>query len=73
MVKEGGGVVYEVCRIILIVFSILYVQKGVQVIIGLKINIRNMSSVTILKNKNKKGILIIYKSCFKRLILSLLV
>ena len=50
MGREGGGL--RVCCIISLVFSILHIQKGVQVIIGLKLNIRNMSSATMLKHLN---------------------
>ena len=61
---------YVVCHIIFLVFRIFHIQKGVQVII---VNIRKMSSVTMLQHLifYKKGLVIIYKSCFKRLILSL--
>ena len=49
-----------VCCIIFLVFSIFHIQKGVHVIIGLKLDIRNMSSVTMFKHiifyKNEKGI-----------------
>ena len=49
-------------------------QKGVQVIIGIKLNITYLSSVTMLIHIifNRKGLVIVYKSCSKRLILSLL-
>ena len=53
--------------------SILHIQKGVQVIIGLKLNIRNMFSVTMLKHIHFyiKGLVIINKTCLKRLNLPL--
>ena len=55
-IEVGGGVAYVVCC------SIFHIQKGVQVILGIKLNIRNMSSVTMLKDiiKKKKGLVIIY-------------
>ena len=67
--QRGGG--YGVCRIIFLVFNIFHIQKGVQVIIGLKFNIRKISRVTMLNHIifYKKDLVIIYKSCLKRLIL----
>ena len=44
--RGGRGVVYVVCRINVLVFSNFNIQKGVEVIIGLKLKIRIMSSVT---------------------------
>ena len=37
VVDRGGGVVYAVCHIISLVFSILHLQKGAQVIIGIQL------------------------------------
>ena len=54
---EGVGVVYGVCRIIFLVFSNFHIEKGVQIIKGLKLKIRIMSSVTMLNHN------IIYKRC----------
>ena len=47
--RGGGGVVYRVCLIIFLVFSVLHIKKNVQVIKGLTLNIKKMSSVTMLK------------------------
>ena len=47
--RGGGYNVYKVCRIIFLVFSLFFIQKVVQVIISLKLNIRNLSSAIILK------------------------
>ena len=55
--RGGEEVAYRVCRIIFLVFSNFHFQKGVQVIIGLKLKIIIMSSVTISKHN------IIYKRC----------
>ena len=46
----------------------LQIQKCFQVVIVLKLNTRNMSSVTMLKHINlpKKGLLLIYKMCLYR-------
>ena len=41
---KRGGVVYGVCRII------FHIQRGIQVIIGIKLNIRTISGVTMLKH-----------------------
>ena len=45
-----------------------YIQEGAQVIIGLKLNIRNMSSVTMLEHINfhKNGLVIIYLIIHKK-------
>ena len=45
--REGD--VYVVCRIIVLIFSIFHIHKAVQVIQGLKLNIRNLYDVTMLK------------------------
>ena len=59
--------VYVVCCIIFLNFLIFHIQKGVHVKIGLKLNIRNMSSVRTLKHIifYMKGLVMFYKSCFK--------
>ena len=46
-------------------FSIFSIQKGVQVIIGQNLNIRNISSVTMLKHIiiYKNGLVIMYIRC----------
>ena len=53
VVGRRGGTVYGVCHIIFLVFSNFHFQKGVQVIIGLKLKVRIMSSVA-KKQKTKK-------------------
>ena len=65
--REVGGLCMGFFPIIFLVFSILPILKGVQVMKGLKLNIRNVSSVTMLKHKFvfKKGDMIIYKMCRK--------
>ena len=57
VVGTGGGGNYGACRFTFLGFSNFYIQKGVQVIIGLKLKIRIMSSVTMLKHN------IIYTRC----------
>ena len=72
MGRGGGGCYYTACLFIFLVLSNFHFQKGVQVIIGLKLKIRIMSSVTMLKhNIIYKWCLVKYnKSCLKCLKLS---
>ena len=49
--KIGGGGYLRGLLYYFLVFSIFHIQKGVQGIIGLRLNIRNMSSVTMLKGQ----------------------
>ena len=74
MGRGGRGVVYVVCRINVLVFSNFNIQKGVEVIIGLKLKIRIMSSVTMFNTIlfTKGGLVIFNKSCLTCLKLSAL-
>ena len=69
VVGKGGGVLHGLSYY----FSRFHHFPYSKVIIGLKFNIRNMSRVTMLKYIifYKKGLVIMYKSCLNRLILSL--
>ena len=71
--QRGGGV-YGGCCIIFLFFSNFHIQKGVQIIIGIKLKIRIMSSVSMLKHNiiYKRCLVIFNQSCLKRLKLSAL-
>ena len=68
---RGGGVTWFV--VLFSSFSAFSIFKKVLVIIGVKQNIRNMNSITMLKHIifYKKGLVIVYKRCLKHLILPL--